>query len=81
MAKPAQAQISFLWGHPAGVRTFPERNSGSGSGEQGEKPAWTRSPTTAPFQPQFPGQQLEVMTGLLGLETVVCSDAKGSMAG
>lgn len=30
MAKPVQAQISFLWGHPAGVRTFLKRNSGQG---------------------------------------------------
>lgn len=61
MAKPTQAQISFLRGHPAGVRTFPKRNSGSG-----EKPAWTLSPTTTPFQPQFPGQQLELHDRLTG---------------
>lgn len=81
MAKPAQAQISFLWGHPAGVRTFPERNSGLGV-ESGEKSLpGSGLPPQPPFNPQFPGQQLEIMTDLLGLEMVVCSDAKGSMAG
>lgn len=79
MAKPVQAQISFLWGHPAGVRTFPKRNSGWGVESRGERLTVPSLPPQPPFNPQFPGQQLALNDGLVGIWNAGCRDAKGSV--
>ena len=67
MATPVQAQISFLWGHPAGVRTFLKRNSGQRV-ESKEKslnvPSFLPHP---PLNPNFPGQQLELNDKLVAI--------------
>lgn len=66
VAKPVQTQITFLWGHPARVRTFPRRSSRPGDCKKLRR---NRSLLPGGSSSQCPREQLGLTTRVVGVLT------------